>query len=145
MIKKQENKFLTMAPYVFDQTDKGWRSIPGILKKIQAIKKYLQTYAPNDTWLPATPTNKEDISVPFMHWHLGQLYAINDDTEKAITHMEKSIGKFDDQWNDYVNATIMFLKKDRNKFEKYANNENYNNKTIERLRKCFYQSYKEAY
>jgi hypothetical protein len=139
------DELLKQDPDTFDQTMAGWRSLKSNAKKIQAVEKYLKTYAPNDIWLPTTPPTKEIVSVPFMHWHLGQLYAMENNINKAIEHMRKSIGQDDPEWNDYVNATVMFLKKDREGFEKYANKENYNKKTIEKLKNNFDKTYEEAY
>ena len=140
-------KFLNQDPDTFDQTKDGWRYISGIPNQIKAVEKYLQTYAQNNNWLPTTPkgNTKDVLSIPFMRWHLGQLYAMENNIGKAIENMKKSIGTEDQQWNDYVNATIAFLKNDREEFEKHANKENYNGKTIEKLRNGFGKSYKEAY
>ena len=51
----------------------------------------------------------------------------------------------DDQWNNYVDATIAFLEDDRAAFEEHASGENYNSSTLERLRSGWGKSYSQAY
>jgi len=143
--ERDNSMYLAQDPNTFDQTEVGWRSIQGRQEKLEAIKRYLETYAPNDVWLPTTPISKEELSVSLMNWHLGQLYAMINETDKAIHYMSKSIGSHDREWNDYVNATIGFLKKDRARFDKHATAENSNKNTIDKLRACFEKSYDEAY
>jgi len=147
MKTNEEDKFLTMDSHTFDQTESGWRSLEDRQRRIEAIERYLQTYAPHGTFVPNTPKTPEGTSavgVNLLYWHLGQLNAYGDDYKKAIFYMEKSLGKDDSQWNDYVNSTIAFLNKDKEEFEKYANKENYCKNTIEKLRNNFYKSYKVA-
>ena len=55
------------------------------------------------------------------YWHIGQMYAMANDYEKAIFYMDKSaIGVKDEQWNWYYQGTIAFLKRDKQQLQKYA-------------------------
>lgn len=56
----------------------------------------------------------EDDQLSVMKWHAGQMYALADKNEKAISFMEASKKEEDVMsWNTYVDATIAFLKKDK--------------------------------
>lgn len=145
MSSETETYFLSLDPFSFDQSSKGWRSISSIEGRIAAVEQYLKTYSQNGEWIDNTPESDEDLSVSLLHWHLGQLYGMIDDYDKAILYMSLSIAGRDEQWDNYANATIMFLKKDRDGFEKYADGENYNSKTLDNLRRNFDRTYKEAY
>jgi hypothetical protein len=56
-----------------------------------------------------------------MIWHEGQLRAMSGDSRAAIPLMEQSRAVSEEEslgWNQYVNATIAFLRKDRQAFDK---------------------------
>ncbi|HOY30574.1 MAG TPA: hypothetical protein PKW80_01725 [Bacteroidales bacterium] len=57
------------------------------------------------------------------YWHVGQLYACNNEYAVAIKYLKKStslIDKiFDREWRLYYNGTIAFLKKDKKKLKNY--------------------------
>lgn len=56
----------------------------------------------------------EEGQLSVMKWHTGQMYALADKNEKAIPFMEASKKEEDVMsWNTYVDATIAFLKKDK--------------------------------
>lgn len=56
------------------------------------------------------------------YWHVGQLYACNNEYTKALAYMKKSTNFFDKlfdrEWRLYYNGTIAFLKKDKKKLKK---------------------------
>lgn len=57
------------------------------------------------------------------YWHLGQLYAFNNDYDSAICYFKKSANMFDllfDKfWRYYYKGTIAFLQRDKTKLNKY--------------------------
>jgi len=56
-------------------------------------------------------------------WHVGQLYACNNEYELAINYLKKSTGFidkiFDREWRLYYNGTIAFLQRDKKKLKAY--------------------------
>lgn len=61
-----------------------------------------------------------------LHFHAGQMYAFANNYETALKRFENA--KYDPEpevismrWDAYVDATIAFLKKDRNKLLEYRN------------------------
>lgn len=136
---------LRLDPWTFDQTPAGWRSLPADMQ-IEAMRAYVEgplagrqkTKAPKGKRLdPRTIT-----------WHLGQALAMRDgpgDRKEAIGWMMKSLNPADQQWNDYVKATIAFLSGDRESFDKHSAGENYNGNVLDRLRGGWGRSYSEAY
>ncbi|GLU44742.1 hypothetical protein [Allomuricauda sp. NBRC 101325] len=55
------------------------------------------------------------------YWHIGQMYAMANDYEKAIFYMDKAaVDISDEQWIWYYKGTIAFLKRDKPKLQKYA-------------------------
>jgi len=53
------------------------------------------------------------------YWHVGQLYAFNNEYAEAIEYMKKSTGFFDKifdrEWRLYYNGTIAFLSRNKHK------------------------------
>jgi hypothetical protein len=100
-------------------------------------------------------------------WHEGQLRATVGDSSAAVTLFELSHLPADVSpgWNEYVDATIAFLKKDRSSFDRahkalaaLPKPSNWgrdpagqempwppNLGVVEGLARCFTKSYKEAY
>ena len=117
---------------VFDQTKRGWRSLPSERDMEAAIRLFSRKNGNTNT---------------ITRWHLGQIQAAQGKNKPAITNMNASKNPRDPQWNRYVNATTSFLKKDKPAFDAAANPElpNYNKPTINRLRQNFDASYKDAY
>ena len=118
----------------FDQSDNGWRSLPD-KEHSRVISGYLRK---NSNKLK--PRHRD-----ILNWHLGQAYAMKDNTKRAIRHMEKSTQSGDDQWNNYARATISFLKGDKENFDRYSSGQNNNKETLDNLRNNFGKSYKDAY
>ena len=57
-----------------------------------------------------------------VYWHIGQLYAYDNDYEKAVHYLKKSTNIFDKladrEWRLYFKGTIAFLQKDKEKLKK---------------------------
>ncbi len=57
------------------------------------------------------------------YWHIGQLYAFDNDYKTAIVYIKKSSGCFskifDREWRLYYKGTIAFLKRNKKKLKKY--------------------------
>lgn len=58
-----------------------------------------------------------------IYWHIGQLYACNNDYDLAIKYMKKSSSffdkLFDKEWRLYFNGTLAFLNRDKKKLNFY--------------------------
>jgi hypothetical protein len=66
------------------------------------------------------------------------------DNKRAINYMRGGLGN-DQDWNDYVLATIAFLSNNKRQFQQYANRPNSNSETIKKLAANWGKTYKEAY
>jgi hypothetical protein len=138
------SRMLNMDLWTFDQTQEGWRSLPKDLQ-IDALRAYIE----GPLRLPARPSKSgkhgdKDTTI----WHLGQALAIRGgpgDRAQAVRWMKLCKNPDDDQWNNYVDATIAFLEDNRAAFEEHASGENYNSSTLERLRDGWGDSYSQAY
>lgn len=137
--------FLKMDFWEFDQTPQGWRSLhnsDGSEDHI-ATAKVLDTYYEKKTGLP----EKQKTLIAF---HAGQNYGFANQAETAIARFQKSYEDAQPDWNAYVDATIAFLKNDKNslldarkKLEKIPGQMNLN--VVDRLIKNFGRSYHDAY
>ena len=139
------SRMLDMDLWTFDQTQEGWRSLPKDLQ-IDALRAYID----GPLRLPARPSKSGELGDKNTTiWHLGQALAIRGgpgDKVQAVKVMKRCNDvEDDDQWNNYVNATIAFLKGDGKAFEKHASGKNYNSSTLERLRNGWGKSYSQAY
>ena len=138
------SRMLNMDLWTFDQTQEGWRSLPPDLQ-IDALRAYVE----GPLRLSARPSKSGkhgDKNTTI--WHLGQALAIRGgpgDRAQAVRWMKRCKNHDDDQWNNYVDATIAFLEDNRAAFEKHASGENYNSSTLERLRSGWGTSYSQAY
>jgi hypothetical protein len=78
--------------------------------------------------LDSIPTSKQK-DKHRNYWHLGQLYACNNEYAIAIEYLKKSTGFFDKiidrEYRLYYNGTIAFLKKDKQK-QKICNDKLWN-------------------
>jgi hypothetical protein len=124
-------RMMKQSEKVFDQTRKGWRSLPTERQKEAVIRLFSQKNNINKT----------------TKWHLGQVQAMRGKNTPAVTNMNVSKNPRDPQWNRYVNATTSFLEKNPEAFGRATNPKlkNYNQPTIDRLRQNFDKSYKDAY
>ena len=154
-----KEKLLALDADSFDQDMKGgWRAVAMQdncqLVAADLIKEYRELRGPR-TWR-------------VMIWHEGQLRAMAGDIRSAIPLLEQSrvvLEETSPGWNEYVNATIAFLRKDRRAFdEAYAAllalpkpeywDTNFftkdkqwplNRRVVEGLASCFKSSYEKAY
>ena len=86
------------------------------------------------------------------YWHIGQMYAMIEDYEKASFYMEKSFDSDDEQYIWYYKGTQAFLRRDKKALRKYAEKLNAdhipyyagNARTLMKLLNNFDKSYKEA-
>lgn len=107
---------------IFAQTDQNkyvckklekehWRELSEHGKFKEAISELF------DTLQHQKHVNKHSV-----YWHIGQLYAFDNDYEKAIHYLKKSTNifsrTFDREWRLYFNGTIAFLQKDKEKLQK---------------------------
>lgn len=150
---------LALSEDAFDQDLKGgWRVVASQkdcqLVAADLIRDYRELRGPH-SWR-------------VMFWHEGQMRAMGGETQAAIPLMERSKIVREEEsrgWNEYVDATIAFLRKDRAAFEKaFAElrslpkpdrwDENFFTKgkqwpmnigVLEGLSKCWTYSYEKAY
>lgn len=90
------------------------------------------------------------------YWHIGQLYAFDNEYKTAIVYMKKSSGYFirlfDREWRLYYKGTIAFLERNKKKLKKYntklwKKHSGYYYKnacTLNNLYENFDKTYKEA-
>jgi len=94
------------------ESNELWRELADNGKYQEAIKILL------DTIQTSKQKNKN-----VTYWHIGQLYAFNNEYTSAIEYMKKSTSfldkVFDREWRLYYNGTIAFLKKDKKKLKNY--------------------------
>jgi tetratricopeptide (TPR) repeat protein len=134
---------MAMSLHDFDQTDKGWRQYKeNTPLMISLVADYIKVNGATDDILT---------------WHLGQLYATNNEHEKAIQEMIKTLrpldGTQDDlnrSWNFYVMGSISFLRNDQQALSLYRdslrnNPVSMNSEVLQRLLSNFGKSYKNAY
>lgn len=122
-----------------------WRLLSNEGKYKDAIKLLLDS-------LQANKTKNKSAD----YWHIGQLYAFDNDYKNAIFYIKKSSGffdrLFDREWRLYYKGTIAFLKKDKEKLKTYntklwiKHSEYYykNACTLNNLYENFEKTYSEA-
>ncbi len=141
--KAKRDSLMAMSLYDFDQTQKGWRQYKeNIPLMIDLLTNYM-----------AINKTKDEI----LTWHLGQLYATNNEYEKAIHEMIKTLRPLDGtqdelnrSWNYYVHGTIAFLKGEQDKLDLYIDSlvkspVSMNSDVLLRLRSNIDKPYKKAY
>ena len=132
---------LNMEPWDFDQSKNGWRSLPSLIEKENIIKQYIFKNSKNGIF---TRNQNKYLDITTLYFHLGQILAMQNKIGEAIPWFYKSIGDGGD-WDNYVKATIAFLRKDKINFEKYGNLVQQNKPTIQRLKQNFNLNYEKAY
>lgn len=135
---------LDLDPWSFDQTQAGWRTLPAN-QQISILKTYIQKYVRGNSFTPDTPEGKREIDAVVLVWHLGQVLAFADNYPEAVKYMSMSKMSDDTEWNDYVDATIAFLKQDKRTFDLLSAKSNYNSDTIMRLKQGWGKPYKDVY
>lgn len=146
-----------LDPYCFDQSDRGWRSLNKNSKIIRVIKKYINKYIDGRSFNDFVPPNEVNdlmhtgYPITLLFWHLGQFYAFENKKKKAIKYMllSKRFDEDGEHWNRYVDATIAFLKQDKEAFnlalDYSEKDENYNLHVLDSLDRNFDKKYKQAY
>ena len=134
----------------FDQDSSvGWRALSDrgcFAEAAQLIEYYALDY---------------DSKYRALKWHLAQMHALAGNVEKALEAAQLSLSPIQEQmhpdfdWNDYVLATMAFLRGDRPAFDKHraalkaASPRNLmnaaNESAIDRLDRCFGKRYEDAY
>lgn len=141
----EEHPMYKMDPHTFDQSEKGWRSLPE-KEQTRVLSGYIRKHIDkNKEFKKTAPQGQKSVDPRVLHWHLGQTYAMNGNNKKAIHHMKKSLSNDDHQWNSYAHATMSFIKGDKASFDKHASGDNYNKDTLDRLSKGFGKPYRDAY
>jgi hypothetical protein len=100
-----DDAMLAMSLHEFDQTDAGWRSLDAVgceRQTAEAIRRYREA---NAATLPA--------GADILFWHEGQLRAGAGETDEAIRLMLLSREQDSDAIRPYTDATIAFLRRDR--------------------------------
>ncbi len=116
----KEQAMLKMDFWEFDQSDQGWRSLD-VINAAALIDIYIKSCA------KLQPYDKASL-----YFHAGQIYAEVGDYKTAIERFQLSKHQpnswVEKGWNAYVDATIAFLKNDRDTLlsaqqilEKYKN------------------------
>jgi tetratricopeptide (TPR) repeat protein len=122
-----EQDLLKLSPWDFDQSANGWRGIinpddpESNLKAVNIMRKYLEI---NSERIKNQPKDNPVIKPQIIQFHIGQLLANTDPMyyQEAIAAFEQSyhLDK-EDPWNDYVNATIGYLRQDEPAVERAFN------------------------
>lgn len=110
--------FMNMTPWEFDQSPNGWRKLSlehKNLKAAELIKAYIYKNKEN---ILKNEGAENSVSLELMHFHVGQQLAISG-TEKypeAIVFFKMAFYKNEKatSWNAYVSATIGFLENEIN-------------------------------
>ncbi|MCA0131704.1 hypothetical protein [Winogradskyella alexanderae] len=111
--QKTIDSIMELSFYEFDQNmDGGWRYYSNkedFESATTLIKLYLEKHQ-----------DIESAKRGIISFHCGQMLALLDKNEEAIPYMEASKMKENDvmNWDVYVDATIAFLKKERETFDK---------------------------
>ena len=127
----------------------GWRALSDrgcFAEAAQLIERYALDY---------------DLKYRGLKWHLAQMHALAGNVEKALEAAQLSLSPIQEQmhpdfdWNDYVLATMAFLRGDRPTFDKHRaalkaaaprNPMNAANESVvDSLERCFGKSYGDAY
>jgi hypothetical protein len=151
LLKQRTSADMQLPLSQFDQSKtEGWRalSLEGCHQEAAVlIERYLE---------------REEGRMRILHFHLAQMHAKSGEYEKAIPQALASLNPREAEqhprfhWNDYVLATVAFLRHDRASFELSLNNlrqaatidntANANNLAVlESMGACFDRPYEEAY
>lgn len=136
--KRQD--FLSQDPWTFDQTSQGWRSLP-LNKQAEVLELYIRNHVQNGKF-KNMPNSR--IEPGILMWHLGQILAFQDKNDLAIKWMNSSKNS-DSDWNNYVDATVTFIKKDKKTFDNINIVSNNNSQTLLKLKNNWNKFYKDVY
>ena len=108
--------FLKMDAYEFDQTPTGWRSLPD-REAAKLLEEYIEHYP-----FGIPQRESEPLDVGLLWFHAAQNWAFAEETENAIRCLQESLQSYNpktnDSWLCYVQATLAFLAKDRDTFDR---------------------------
>lgn len=149
----QNDLLMDQEFWTFDQSPFGHRYFYTVSKRCglasakvtdRYISKHRATLLPNQFGI--------------LNFHAGQYYAFEDSYEVAVARFKNSLDKSEPEnpdfhWNDYVFATISFLKKDKPSLlaaiqrypSKPTGGDAINFMIVKRFLKCFDSSYTDAY
>ncbi len=96
-----------------DINNSVWRNLAHSHRYNDAII-YMKTYLNNNKY------NLEDYQIGAILWHIGQLYAFNDDYKNAIKFMSMK-NVYDSIEPNYLKGTISYLNGDLEQLQKYYN------------------------
>lgn len=132
------NRLMGLSKYDFDQSANGFRQYSD---NYELLRLLLPEY------LAVNELSESQQSG--LHWHLGQIHALNDNVEEAIAEMKQATyGPL--FWKCYVEGSIAFLERDKAKLieslELLKKQDNQMNiEFLEKFVKYFDRSYREAY
>jgi len=137
---KEYSRLMALSPHAFEQSP-------------ERLRKHSGNYALTSLIIPEyIELNKVSMhEAANLHWQLGQIHAFNDQVPLAIIEMRKAV--FENSpvhWTCYVNGTIAFLEKDREKLKAsldllYMQDNQMNFEFLEKFIKYFDKSYADAY
>lgn len=120
---------LNMSPWDFE-SQQGWRSLPSLEEQKIAILNYLRAYSTDQgIWREGTPYDDNGLDPePAKVWFsLGHVCALLDQPYDAVEAFEKALVtnspslKVRQDWVDYVELLILFVKGDLNGYrERYS-------------------------
>lgn len=103
--RQADAAMLALPLHEFDQTDQGWRSLDAEGCERQTAEAIRRYRAVNAAALGA--------SADTLIWHEAQLRAAAGETDEAIRLMLRSREQDSDEFRPYTDATIAFLRRDR--------------------------------
>lgn len=143
LTQTQIDSLMALGFEAFDQDmEGGWRYYGNQMEFATAadlIQRYLKQH-------PEIEEHQQAV----MHWHAGQMLALDGQNDMAVLEMEASRKENDVMlWNEYLDATVAFLEKDRQTFETNlkaleAMGNNPNLKLLKILEANFDKTYREA-
>ena len=145
------DRYIKMDFHSFDQSENGWRPLA-------AKSCYRQAALVQEKYREANYNGMRAWERRVSSWHIGQMYAFDSKYSEAVAYFKQSVKLNDDggssfRWNDYVNASIAFLEKDRKSLSYYrqrlyGGNSPYNRmnlRIVDSFLRCFDSSYLSAY
>jgi len=155
---------LALGYWEFDQSPEGIRAVldkPGcriagadLIRDFHAALR-AETKPVKHTFPEGEVTFSSTGEMTILYWHEGQARAMAGQTPEAIRLFRHSLKPAEENfggWNEYVSASIAFLSDDlaalqneRKALKSYGRIVSQNLTVVDRLVRCFGQSYQEAY
>lgn len=155
---------LALEYWEFDQSPEGVRAVlekPGcLIAGADLIRDFhaalrADAQAVRHTFPEGEITFSETGEMRILYWHEGQARAFAGQTPEALSVFARSMDSAEENyggWNEYVRATIAFLsgdlealKAEREAMARLGSAASVNLMVVDRLVRCFGQSYQEAY